>query len=125
MRYTADENIIATIKMRNNFCYPFKNDNFSDIVIAIFDFDLKLESRVKVWSKDDSYDYIRIKRYSKIVQHLARHFNYNGAGLSSPPPFLCSPKITPFSNSMISSNQQTVESVYPYSSSIIEFLFKN
>ena len=23
-RYTVDENIIATIKMRNNFCYPLE-----------------------------------------------------------------------------------------------------
>jgi hypothetical protein len=37
MRDTVDENIIATIKMRNNFCYPLKmvifpikNGNFSN-----------------------------------------------------------------------------------------------
>ena len=47
------------------------------------------------------------KRYFKIDQHLARYFKYNGAGLSSPPPFLCSQIITPFSNSMISANQET------------------
>ena len=28
-------NIIATIKMRNKFCYPFKNGNFSNIATAI------------------------------------------------------------------------------------------
>ena len=62
------------------------------------------------------------KRYSKIDQLLARHFKYNSASLSSPPPFLCSQIITPFSNSIISTNKETgllfkptVESVYPYS----------
>ena len=48
-----------------------------------------------------------VERYSKIDQHLARHCKYNGVGLSNPPPFLCSPKITPFSNLMISANQET------------------
>ena len=69
------------------------------------------------------------KRYSKIDQYLARHYKYNGAGLSSTPPFLCSQKNSHFFNSMISVNQKiglyfqpTVESVYPYSSSILEFL---
>ena len=38
------------------------------------------------------------KRYSKIDQHLTRHFKYNGAGLLIPSPFLCSQKITPISN---------------------------
>ena len=46
------------------------------------------------------------KRYSIIDQDLARHFKYNGAGLSSPPPFLCIQIITPLSNSMISANQE-------------------
>ena len=40
------------------------------------------------------------KRYSKIDQHLERHFKYNGVCLSSPPPFLCSQIFIPFSNSM-------------------------
>ena len=31
---------------------------------------------------------ILYKIFSKIDQHLARHFKYNGASLSSPPPFL-------------------------------------
>ena len=47
------------------------------------------------------------KRYYKIDQHSARHFKYNGVSFSSPPPFLCSQIITPFSNSMISTNQDT------------------
>ena len=47
------------------------------------------------------------KRYSIIDQHLARHFQYNVAGLLSLPPFLCSQIITPFSNSMVSANQKT------------------
>ena len=55
------------------------------------------------------------KLYCKIDQYLARHFKYNGGCLSSPPSFLCSHIITPFSNSMIS--------VYPYSSFILEFFF--
>ena len=38
------------------------------------------------------------KRYSKTDQHLAQHFEYNSACLSSPPPFLCSQIITPFLN---------------------------
>ena len=46
------------------------------------------------------------KRYSKIYQHLARHFKNNGACLSSPPLFLCSQIITSFSNSMIYTNQE-------------------
>ena len=69
------------------------------------------------------------KRYSKIDQHLARHLKYNGQCLSSPPPFLCSQIITLFSSSIISTNQDTglkfqptVESFYPYSISILEFL---
>ena len=73
---------------------------------------------------------INIKRYYIIDQHLARHSKYNGECLSCPPTFLCSQIITPFSHSMISINhktglylQPTVESVYPYSSSILEFLF--
>ena len=47
------------------------------------------------------------KRYSKIDQHLARNFKYNGASLSMPPPFIWSNKTTPFSNSIISANQET------------------
>ena len=47
------------------------------------------------------------KRYSKIDQYLARHIRYNGGCLSSPSPILCSETITPFSNSMISTNLET------------------
>ena len=36
------------------------------------------------------------KTYFKIDQHLARHFEYYGECLSSPPPILCSQIITPF-----------------------------
>ena len=32
------KSIIATIKMQNDFLLPFKNGNFSNIVIAILDF---------------------------------------------------------------------------------------
>ena len=39
---TVGENIIATIKMRNNFCYPLKICNFSNIAIAILDFSVLL-----------------------------------------------------------------------------------
>ena len=46
------------------------------------------------------------KRYSIIDQHLARHFKNNSAGLLSPPPFLCSQIITPFSHFMLSANQE-------------------
>ena len=37
-----------------------------------------------------------VERYSKIDQHLARPFTYNGAGFSSTPPLICSPKNYPF-----------------------------
>ena len=47
------------------------------------------------------------KRYAKVEQHLVRYFKYNGACLLSTPPFLCSQIITPFYNSMISTNQKT------------------
>ena len=47
------------------------------------------------------------KKYSKIDQYLARHSKFNVAYLSSPPPSLCIKIITPFSNSMISTNQET------------------
>ena len=72
---------------------------------------------------------IYVKKYSKIYQHLAWHLEYYGACLPSPPPFLCSQIITPFLNSMISTNQETVlefqpivESLYPYYSSSVKFL---
>ena len=39
---TVDENIIATIKMRNNLCYPLENGKFSNIALAILDFSLLL-----------------------------------------------------------------------------------
>ena len=49
-----------------------------------------------------------------------------------PPLFICSQIITPFYDSMISTNKETglwfgptVESVYPYSSSILEFFYTN
>ena len=70
-----------------------------------------------------------IKRYSIIDQHLARYFEYQCAGLPSPLSYLCSQIITSYFYSMISTNQKTglqfkpiVESVYLYSSSILEFL---
>ena len=39
INYKIGENIIASIKMRNNIL-PFKNGNFSNIAIAILDFSL-------------------------------------------------------------------------------------
>ena len=55
----------------------------------------------------DAYQVIYLsKRYSIIDQHLARHFKNNGAGLLSPPTFLCSQIITPFSHLMLSANQE-------------------
>ena len=48
------------------------------------------------------------KRYSIIDQHLARHFKNNGAGLLSPPPFLCSQMITPFSHALCQSGKRVV-----------------
>ena len=55
----------------------------------------------------------QLKRYFKIDQHLARHFLYYIERLSSPPYFLCSQIITPFLNSMISTNQENVLVSYP------------
>ena len=53
------------------------------------------------------------KRYFKIDQYLGRHFVYHVECLSSPPPFLCSQIITPFLNSMISTNQEKVLEFQP------------
>ena len=53
------------------------------------------------------YQFVEKKRYYRIDQHLARHLKYYGACLSSPPPFLGSEIITPFSDSMVSTNQKT------------------
>ena len=39
---TVGENIIATIKMQNNLCYPLKIVIFSNIAFAILDFSLLL-----------------------------------------------------------------------------------
>jgi hypothetical protein len=47
------------------------------------------------------------KRYLRIDDNLAQHFKYNDAGLSSPPSFLFNRIITPSSNLMISTNQET------------------
>ena len=44
------------------------------------------------------FDVVKKQKNSKIDQHLARHFKYNGGCLSSPPPFLCSQIITTFSH---------------------------
>ena len=70
---------------------PFKNGFANDIAA-------KISSRQKI--KTDIYSII--KRYSIIDQH----FKNNGAGLLSPPPFLCSQIITPFSHLMLSTNQE-------------------
>ena len=43
-----------------------------------------------------------MKRYSKIDRHLARVFNYNGAGLSSSFSFYAGEQLPPVPNSMIS-----------------------
>ena len=66
------------------------------------------------------------KRYFKIDQHLARHFVFYGECLSNGG-FLCSQNVTPFLNSMISTNnekglefQPIVEPFYPYSFSSVE-----
>ena len=44
--------------------------------------------------------------YFKIDQHLAWFFVYYVECLLSPPPFLCSQIVTPFLNSMFSTNQE-------------------
>ena len=74
-----------------------------------------------------------MKKYIKIDQHLARHFEFYVECLSSPPPlFQYSQIITPFNNSMISTNQEKrldflpiVKPLYPYSSSSVEFLLNS
>ena len=63
----------------------------------------------------------------KIDQHLARQFEFYGACLSSPPlPFLMQSKNYPFFkfNDLNQSENKVVivESLYPYSSSSVEFL---
>ena len=80
--------------------------------------------------KLSTYHYLYVnssnKRYSIIDQHLARHFKYNGECLSSPPPFLGGQIITPFLIQWCPPIKiqgcNYMESVYPYSSSILEFL---
>ena len=42
----------------------------------------------------------------KIEQHLVRYFVFYDECLSNPPTFLCSQVITPFLNSMISTNHE-------------------
>ena len=90
----------------------------------------------KSWVSIDKTNIIEIrimKRYFKIDQHLARHFDYYIECLSRPPPpFLYSHIITPFINSMISNNQEKrldflpiVKPLYPYSSSSVEFLLNS
>ena len=37
-RTTVDENIIATIKMRNNFCYPLKMVIFQILLQFLYEF---------------------------------------------------------------------------------------
>ena len=75
----------------------FGNDIFADYKWLFF-----LTTYIYIYNY-----YCANKRYSKKDQHLARHFKYNSEGLSNPPPFLCNQKNIPFSNSMISANQET------------------
>ena len=78
----------------------------------------------------------RIKRYSKIDQHLVPHSKYNGECLSYPPPFLFSQIITylppfliqwsrPIRRQGCNFSQLWNPYTYPYSSSIIEFLLSD
>ena len=66
------------------------------------------------------------KRYFRIDQHLAWHFVHYVECLSSPTLFLCGQIITPFLNSMISSNQEKglafLPIVKPLSCSNVGFL---
>ena len=67
-------------------------------------------SQNSLWSwlfEEELVEDLSRKRYSKIDQHLARHFKNNVECLSCPPPFLCIQIITPFSHLMISTNQKT------------------
>ena len=70
-------------------------------------------------------DFYSVKRYFKIDQHLAWHFEYNCACLSSPPPFLSSQIITPFLiqwSPPIRKDGCNCGIFILYSSSIVEFL---
>ena len=80
-----------------NILYYFITFRFSKKFVYVFINSLgpNFLLDVAIWNKE---------KYSKIDQHLARHFKYNVAYLSSPPPFLYRQIITPFSNSMISTN---------------------
>ena len=48
------------------------------------------------------------KRYPKIDQHLARHFEYYGGCLSSPPPFLSRTHLIFKPNCMIRNSQKNL-----------------
>ena len=74
--------------------------------------DRQRKNKIYINRQKDNIGRIRLKiyidkRYSKIEKDIAQHFKYNGACLSSTPPFLCRQIIVPFSNSMISTNQET------------------
>ena len=70
-------------------------------------------------------------RYFKIDHDLARHFQYNGTYLSSPPPLSMQSNDYPFfkfndlhqsGNRVLILASAVVESLHPYSSSIVKFL---
>ena len=83
---------------------------------------LDLEEEINSRTGRDSGQHGNGKRYFKIDQHLARHFNYNGAHLSSPLPYICSQIISNYHLFLIQWFPPTVESVYPYSCSSVGFL---
>ena len=55
------------------------------IILSILGF---IPEKEKYCSNDSSLVLGFKKIYSKIDQHLVRHFKYNGTCISSPPPFL-------------------------------------
>ena len=83
-------------------CFPLNDLYVANVLILDKLIKTGLTKNIEDWTI-----YTVTKRYSKIDQHLARHSKNNVECLSSSPPFLCSQIITPFSHSMISTNQKT------------------
>ena len=75
----------------------YDHQESTDSVLSIADVFYDAQETITSKSKLSPHIMGRHKRYSKIDQHLARHFKYNDGCLSSSPPFLCSQTITPFS----------------------------
>ena len=91
------------VNVRQNKVYYILIDLMKIITYKVKEKSPRINQQTAPWSYlNSNLD----KRYSIIDQHLARHFKNNVVGLLSPPPFLCSQIITPFSHLMLSANQE-------------------